>query len=125
MTTALLVMAGAALGAGCRWALGGAVQARFGSVFPWGTLVINVIGSLVLGVLLAAAATGAAGAGLMALAGVGFAGAFTTWSTLAVDTAQLVLTGARGRALANVAASLAAGTAAAVAGWTLGLVVLG
>ncbi|MGF1647178.1 MAG: fluoride efflux transporter FluC [Kineosporiaceae bacterium] len=125
MTTAVLVMAGAALGAVCRWALGHAVQARVGGAFPWGTLVVNVVGSLVLGVLLAAAVVGTAGATLVALAGVGFAGAFTTYSTFAVETVQLVLTGARGRALANAGVSLAAGTGAAVVGWTLGFVALG
>ena len=123
MTTPLLVMLGAAVGAPCRWALDRAVQSRHDSVFPWGTFTINVLGSLLLGVLLGAAALGPAPVGLVALLGTGFAGAFTTYSTFAFETVRLVEDGARLVAAANVAASLAAGMGAALAGWYLAVAV--
>jgi fluoride exporter len=117
--TPLLVALGAAVGAPCRWALDRAVQSRHDSLFPWGTLIINVLGSLLLGVLLGAVTRGPAPVELLALVGTGFAGAFTTYSTFAFETLRLYEQGARVVAAANVAVSLAAGMAAAVAGWYL------
>jgi fluoride exporter len=117
MTTPLLVVLGAAVGAPCRWAVDRAVQARHDSVFPWGTFTINVLGSLALGVLLGATTFAAAPAELVALLGTGFAGAFTTFSTFAFETARLLQEGARLVAVVNVAASVAVGLVAAMAGW--------
>lgn len=125
MTAPLLVMAGAAVGAPCRWALDRAVQARHDSVFPWGTLSINVLGSLLLGVLLGATSAGPPAAELVALIGIGFAGGFTTYSTFAFETVRLFEEGARLLAAVNVVASLAAGLAAALAGWFLAVALWG
>lgn len=125
MTTPLLVVLGAAVGAPCRWALDRAVQARHDSAFPWGTLVVNVLGSLLLGVLLGAAVLGPVSGGLVALVGTGFAGAFTTYSTFSLETFRLIEDGAARVALANVAVSLVAGLAAALAGWYVAVVVWG
>jgi fluoride exporter len=116
--TPLLVCLGAALGAPARWALDRAVQRRHDSAFPWGTFVVNVSGSLALGILLGV--VGAGQAPLVALLGTGFLGAFTTYSTFAVETLRLLEKGAGRIAAANVAASLAAGMLAAVVGWSLG-----
>lgn len=116
--TPLLVCLGAALGAPARWALDRAVQRRHDSAFPWGTFVVNVSGSLALGMLLGV--VGADEAPLVALLGTGFLGAFTTYSTFAVETLRLFEQGAGRLAAANVAASLAAGMLAAFVGWSLG-----
>lgn len=123
MTGPLLVILGAAVGAPCRWALDRAVQGWHDSSFPWGTFAVNVLGSLLLGALLAAAAAGSAPVALVALVGTGFAGAFTTFSTFAVDTLRLLEDGASAIAALNVVASVAVGLAAAVAGWFGGLAV--
>jgi fluoride exporter len=123
VTTALLVALGAALGAPARWALDRAVQARHGSRFPWGTFVVNVSGSLALGVLLGLVDGGSSP--LVAVLGTGFLGAFTTYSTFAVETLRLVEGRATRVALANVVLSVAAGTAAALAGWFLGVAATG
>ncbi|MFZ5870051.1 MAG: fluoride efflux transporter CrcB [Actinomycetota bacterium] len=117
MTTALLVALGAAAGAGARWAVDQAVRRRVGGAFPWGTFVVNVSGSLLLGGLLAAATLGSATVATVALVGTGFAGAFTTFSTFAYETVRLLEERAHTTALVNVAGSLAAGTAAVVTGW--------
>jgi fluoride exporter len=119
MTTALLVMLGAAVGAPCRWALDRAVQGRYDGVFPWGTFTVNMLGSLALGLLLGATSGGPAPAGLVALAGTGFLGGFTTYSTFAFETVRLIEDGARLLAAANVLASLTGGLACAMAGWFL------
>lgn len=112
----LLVMLGAAAGAPCRWLLDRAVQARHDSLFPWGTLLINVVGSLALGVLLGAGASRQ----LVLLLGTGFCGGFTTFSTFGYETVRLADEGSGLMGLLNVAASLGAGLAAAYCGWYLG-----
>lgn len=117
--TALLVLLGAAVGAPSRWLLDQAVQGRHRGAFPVGTLVINVLGSLLLGVLLGAEASGSAGPSLVALAGTGFCGGFTTFSTFGYETVRLAEEGSYRAALTNVGASLVAGLLAAYAGWSL------
>ncbi|MCD0483460.1 fluoride efflux transporter CrcB [Streptacidiphilus sp. ASG 303] len=114
--TWLLVAAGAAVGAPLRYLTDRAVQARHDSVFPWGTLAVNVAGCLVLGVLTGAAAVGAAPSSLQLLLGTGLCGALTTYSTFSYETLRLAEQGARLYAAANVAVSIAAGLGAAFAG---------
>lgn len=115
----LAVMLGAAVGAPCRWLLDQAIQARHDSVFPWGTFTINVLGSLLLGGILAAAAAGTGGALTVALLGTGFCGGFTTFSTFGYETLRLVEDGSHAEAALNVGASVVAGLAAATLGWWL------
>lgn len=115
--TALLVLVGAAVGAPSRWLLDQAVQSRHRGVFPLGTLVINVIGSLLLGLLLGAQTWGAAGPHLVSLAGTGFCGGFTTFSAFGYESVQLTERRLFGSAFVNVAGSLALGLLAAYAGW--------
>jgi CrcB protein len=118
--TAVLVCVGAGVGAFGRWWVDQAVQSawvRGRSNFPYGTLLINTLGSLVLGLLLGG--TGGVGP-LVALGGTGLCGGFTTFSTFGYETVRLVELGAFRRAVANVAASLALGLPAAYAGWALG-----
>ncbi|KOG26213.1 MULTISPECIES: fluoride efflux transporter CrcB [Streptomyces] len=103
----LLVMVGAAVGAPLRYLTDLAVRARHDSVFPWGTLVVNVVGSFALG-LLAGVAPGRASP----LLGTGLCGALTTYSTFSYETLKLYEDGAKGYALLNVAGSLAAGLGA-------------
>jgi CrcB protein len=111
-----LVMLGAAVGAPCRWWLDRFVQTRHDSVFPWGTFVINVLGSLLLGVLLAADSPQQ----LVALVGTGFFGGFTTFSTFGFESVQLASEGSGALAMINVGASLTVGLLAAFAGWYVG-----
>ncbi|MEU0227214.1 fluoride efflux transporter CrcB [Streptomyces sp. NPDC006284] len=114
----LLVVAGAMVGAPLRYLTDLAVRSRYAD-FPWGTLVVNVVGSLVLGLLTGAALAGAAGPRLQLLLGTGLCGALTTYSTFSWETLRLAETGARPRAVANVVVSVAAGLGAAYAGVTL------
>lgn len=117
--TVLLIAAGAAAGAPLRYAADRFIQSRFGTVFPWGTLAVNVVGSFVVGLILGGAASGRWGADAVALIGTGFCGALTTYSTFGYETLRLFEDGARWYALGNVALSVAAGVAAAAAGWAL------
>ncbi|HET9380776.1 MAG TPA: fluoride efflux transporter CrcB [Streptomyces sp.] len=119
----LLVVAGAAVGAPLRYLSDRAVQSRHDSVFPWGTFAVNVVGSLVLGLLTGAVAAGTVGPHLHLLLGTGLCGALTTYSTFSYETLGLVEGGAPGYAAANVALSVTTGLGAALTGaWLAGAV---
>ncbi|MGW5234678.1 fluoride efflux transporter CrcB [Streptomyces nodosus] len=112
----LLVILGAMVGAPLRYLTDRAVQLRHDTVFPWGTLVVNVSGSLVLGLLTGAATAGHAPPHLQLLLGVGLCGALTTYSTFSYETLRLTENGAGFFAAANVIASVTAGLGAAFTG---------
>jgi CrcB protein len=121
--TLLMVCLGAAAGAPARYLTDRAVQARHDTVFPWGTLTVNVVGSLVLGFLAGFAARHEVPHEVIALLGTGFCGGLTTYSTFGFETLRLVETGARFYAVLNVIGSLAAGFGAAAVGYAFGQVV--
>lgn len=110
--TAVLVFLGAAVGAPLRYLTDRLVQSRHDSLFPWGTLTVNLVGSLVLGVL--AGAGTAVPHGVLALAGVGFCGALTTYSTFSYETLRLAEQKAYFYAAMNVIVTIVAGLGAAV-----------
>jgi CrcB protein len=112
----LLVIIGAAVGAPLRYLTDRAVQMKHDTVFPWGTLVVNVTGCLVLGLLTGAASAGHASPHLQLLIGTGLCGALTTYSTFSYETLRLTETGAAFYATANVILSVTAGLGAAFAG---------
>ena len=116
--TVLWVALGAAIGAPARYLIDRAVQSRHDSVFPWGTLTVNMVGSFLLGLLtvLSTQLSPAVGAAL----GVGFCGALTTYSTFSYEILRLLEDRARFYAAANVGASLLGGFGAVGLGWTLG-----
>lgn len=115
MPTWLAVAAGGAAGTLARYLIGVA-WARPGA-FPWWTLTINVIGSLVLGLVVGvAAARGAASSTLTIALAVGVAGGFTTFSTFSVETLALIERGESLRAGAYVTASVVLGLLAAALG---------
>lgn len=118
MQTLVAIALGGMLGAYARYRLTAWIHARAGDAFPWGTLAVNVAGSLALGLALPQFAGGTTP--LRAFATVGFLGAFTTFSTFAGETLRLAREGRRGRAAAYVGASLALGLAAIAAGLWLG-----
>jgi CrcB protein len=107
--TVLLVAVGGACGAMVRYAVNRWLAA---TDFPWATLTVNVVGSLVLGVVAVAA-----DAPTRTFLGTGVAGALTTYSAFALETVLLDRNGRRGAALLNVAASLALGAVAFAVGW--------
>lgn len=119
--TWLYICLGAALGAPARYLTDRAIQSRHDTPFPWGTFTVNVVGSLVLGVLVGAATHLQVPSGLVAGLGVGFCGSLTTYSAFGYESLRLAEDGARLLAVLNVAASLVAGFGAAALGYALGL----
>jgi CrcB protein len=103
--TVAMVMLGGAIGAPLRYLIDLLVQSRHDSDFPLGTLLVNVVGSLVLGVT-AAAVSGAAQPWVFSLVGTGFCGALTTFSTFSYETVRLVESGSTAKAAVNVIASV-------------------
>ncbi|WP_029136685.1 fluoride efflux transporter CrcB [Nakamurella lactea] len=116
--TVLLLVVGAAVGAPSRYLIDRFVQSRHSSVFPWGTLGVNILGSLILGGL--AGANAGLDPQLAMLIGTGFCGALSTFSTFGFETLQLTRSGAHRQAVANVVVTLLAGLGAASLGWTIG-----
>ena len=99
----LMVALGGALGAWLRYWLGQRVQGA-GS-FPIGILVVNVLGTFILGVVYGLAVRGLREETQLFM-GAGFCGAFTTFSTFSVQTVDLLRQGALGMALLNVGANV-------------------
>jgi fluoride exporter len=119
--TMALVFVGAMVGAPLRYLADRAVQARHDSVFPWGTLTVNVVGCLVLGGLTGAALPDP----VLSLLGTGFCGALTTYSTFGYETVRLVEQRSYRYATVNVVVSVIAGLGAALLGYTAVSAVVG
>ena len=113
MTLALAVGVAGAVGAIARYLLDGAVQDRASGIFPYGTLTVNVAGSLVLGFLAGYTLSHTGGATTRTIIGTGFCGALTTWSTASWETVRLAEEGAAGTALEFTLVNLIASFAAA------------
>jgi len=107
---ALLVALGAGVGAPLRFVIDAAIKKRFSRSIPVQTLTINIVGSFVLGI------TVHRSTGTALLVGVGFAGAFTTWSTFAMESYELTKARRTGRALIYWILTLILGVLAAALG---------
>jgi CrcB protein len=120
--TILLIGLGGFAGAIARHAVDGAVSGRVGGPVPvWGTLIVNVSGSLLLGFLYAAAAERTiVPAEIRGPVLVGFIGAYTTFSTWMLESWRLVELGAVGPAVLSLLGSVVLGMVAVGAGLTLG-----
>lgn len=119
--TLLLVGAGGFFGAIARYVVDGWVATSTGGGFPWGTLVVNVTGSFVLGVLFAASVErDVLPAAIRAPVLIGFIGAYTTFSTLTLESWRLVQDGSYVAAFANIGGSIVLGMIAVVAGLAIG-----
>jgi CrcB protein len=122
VTVAGLMIAGAA-GAVLRYLVDRYVQGKVASDFPYGTLVINVSGSLVLGFLTGSALHHGLSATWVTVLGTGLIGAYTTFSTFTYDSFRLLGSDGMATALTNILVSVVAGLGAAVAGLALGTLV--
>lgn len=116
LDVALLAGAGG-LGAGARYLLDGAVMRGRRDAFPLGILVVNAVGSLLLGFLTGLAPSGA---WWLTVAGAGFLGGFTTFSAVSVDTVRLARRGRREWAWANLLGTFGVCVVLAAVGFAIG-----
>jgi len=121
--TWLAVVLGGALGTAARHAVNLATARLMSTPVPWATAAVNMIGSLVIGVL-----AGALAAERLSLSPfartfifVGILGGFTTFSSFMLDSLTLMHTGAPMKAVLNLAGQLALGLALTLAGYYIGL----
>lgn len=115
----LIVAAGGAVGAVLRYSISGFSRNFIGDSFPYGTLLVNIIGCLILGIL--------GGYGIAKLPGTaqlfvitGLLGSLTTFSTFGWESTQLMLDSKPLLAVANIASNMIIGIGAAIAGYQLG-----
>jgi CrcB protein len=114
--TALLIALAGGLGAAARFTVDVLLGRRLGGTFPWATVLVNLSGSFLLGLLVGAGATER----WEAVLGTGFLGGYTTFSTASAQTAALVLDRKPLTAVAHGLGVLAGCVAAASVGFALG-----
>jgi CrcB protein len=96
-----------AVGTGARYLIGSWALSRFGHGFPFGTLIVNLVGCLLMGVVVELALRGTlASADLRMILTTGFLGGLTTYSAFNQETARLFRDGTSPLALANVAVTV-------------------
>lgn len=116
--SAVLVVVGGAIGAPLRYVTDLVVQSVHDSVFPWGTFVVNVTGSLILGAVAGTVSRGGPD-WLLTFVGTGICGALTTFSTFGFETVRLLEDDALFEAAVNAGASLLIGLVACMGGFVL------
>lgn len=121
MRVVLFIALGSALGGVLRYWVSGAVGERLGETFPWGTIVVNIIGSALIGVVAAWVDSARVALPLEAreFLMIGLFGGFTTFSSFSLQTLRLVQDGDWTRAIANVLVSVILCLVAVVLGYKL------
>ena len=99
--------------------MGGWLQSLVGYGFPWGTFTVNILGSLVLGLVFGVAQQGSLSSGTVLFLTVGVLGGFTTFSSFSFETMQLLALGNVGASLLNVAGQFVMSLLAVYLGFTL------
>ena len=117
--TYVAISIGAVLGANARFLVGGWVADRLGASFPFGTFIINVTGSLLIGIVLTLSTERLTPDWFRPLLAIGFRGSYTTFSTFSYETLALVQGGSIGYAALNVTASVGAAFIGVYAGTVL------
>ncbi len=117
----LLISVGAILGANARYWVGDWVAQRYGAAFPYGTLLINLTGSLVLGLFLTLTTERfLVDPRWRTVVAIGFVGAYTTFSTYTYESVTLMLAGQWVLGLVNLFGSAILGALAVTGGIALG-----
>lgn len=119
MPNLLLVVIGGAIGAGFRYHIGRVALANMGADFPWGTLLVNLIGGLLMGVLAGILARDGSDEPLRLFLGVGVLGGFTTFSAFSLETFELIQRGDLAMAGSYMVSSVVGSVALLVLGFWL------
>jgi CrcB protein len=119
MTNLIWVASGGAIGAALRYLISMKIAAETGGSFPWGTLTVNMIGCLVIGLMWSVTEHKTASDGLLLFLMVGLIGSFTTFSTYGLEGIQLIQSGKLLAGVGYVLVSNVAGLLLVVVGKTL------
>jgi CrcB protein len=119
MTKVILVFIGGGFGSAARYGTTLLATRLFGSAFPWGTLAVNLIGCLLIGVLFGVSDWGAVNPQTRLLLMTGFLGGLTTFSTYALETSGFARSEQLTGAVSNLVANNGAGLALVFAGFWL------
>ena len=120
MVKLALIFVGSGLGGTCRYGLGALVYRLSGSTFPYGTLIVNLLGCLLAGFLAALFAGQPLREEIRITLTVGFLGGFTTFSAFGLDTLNLAQQGHHAKAATYVLASVLGGLHCAWLGFRIG-----
>lgn len=120
MLTLAVVMLAGSVGVGFRYLLDAGITARAGDDFPWSTLIVNIVGALVLGLVIGMLSDQPSGGLARAAIGMGLIGGFTTFSAFALETVALAEDGLVVRAAIYVGATNVLGISATIAGLVAG-----
>ena len=120
MREVLWVGLGGFLGANARYLLGGWIAARMGSVFPYGTFVINITGSFILGLIMGTLEGHVLSPAVRLAMAIGFVGAYTTFSTWTYETIRLIENGSFLPATVNITGSVLVGLLGVMGGLATG-----
>jgi CrcB protein len=126
LVTYLWIALGGAVGTIARYGAYGVAQRAFGEAFPWGTLLVNVSGSFVIGIFMALAGPGGrwpVSPDARLFVTVGICGGYTTFSTFSLQTLNLARGGDYGAALGNIAGSVVLCLAAVWLGFAAGALI--
>jgi CrcB protein len=124
--TYLWIAIGGALGSVARYGCSDLAARSFGATFPWGTLIVNVVGSFVIGAF--ATLTGPDGRWMVSpdariFVTIGICGGYTTFSSFSLQTLNLMRTGEMGAAAVNILGSVVLCLAAVWAGYVVGALI--
>jgi CrcB protein len=126
VTRFLLICLGGAVGTGCRYLTSVWAASAFGTTFPFGTLIVNIVGSFLLGFLMHLGTTSELMSDTMRLALTsGVMGGFTTYSTFNYETTSYLRQGSFAMASLNMTVTLAGCLIAGFAGMALGRFIVG
>ena len=120
MEALILVMLGGALGAGLRYGVSVWALQSIGAGLPWGTLIVNLVGGFLIGLLAGAFIREGAGVPVHLLIGTGLLGGFTTFSAFSLETALMIEGGQIGLAAGYALASVIGAVLLSFAGLWLG-----
>jgi len=118
--TAVFIMLAGGFGALSRFGLDGLIRTRLGRRFPWGTMLINVSGSFLLGISIGFTLHHPEFSTLCLIIGTGFCGGYTTFSTASFETVRLMEMRQFGRAIFNISVTLVLALLIAGLGVTIG-----
>jgi CrcB protein len=121
---ALVIFLGAGIGGLARYGMGIWTQTVTGPAFPWGTLLVNVTGSLLLTFLYVLLEGTAGSPEWRAFLGIGFCGGYTTFSTFSYETIRLLQDGEWRQATFYIVGSIVLSIAGALLGFRLGSMLL-